>query len=498
MPKKVALLIGVTKCGDHLSPISEAANNVAAMQQVLQDPNSGGFNEVDSLINPNLEAMQKAIQIVLAKCGVNDLAVLFFSGQVIVDQDGHLYLTTSITTKDNFQKTALPASFLQQQLNNSSAERQVLILECCYTNALVEDLQIRNIGANISNDLGSKGRAVLTASSTTQTQVEQQGGELSPYTQYLIEGIETGAADRDGAGLIYVRELHNYAKEKVQNVKPQLEPNIFLDRTEFDILLTILLNQETQEDQEAEYQKIEAKYRKIVEQYDVDGEIPEIVRFTLNKKNREFGVTVDKNQPDSLISDCDIDYTKLRDLLKTGKWKEADQETLAVMLKAVNREQENFLDSEAIKNFPCTDLHTIDQLWVKYSGGQFGFSVQKSVWLSVGGELAEDNNEIYEAQLAGSLSTLNSNASPEDMVSQLHFRQTRLYEKFGLRVGWRDRNGVKLLRGWTSYDDLTFSLIWAPVGHLPTLASSRQTGFEEVNYWLLKSDFFSRMDACWL
>jgi hypothetical protein len=37
-------------------------------------------------------------------------------------------------------------------------------------------------------------------------------------------------------------------------------------------------------------------------------------------------------------------------------------------------------------NFPCTDLRTIDGLWVKYSNGHFGFSVQKEIYLSVGGK----------------------------------------------------------------------------------------------------------------
>ncbi|CCQ59603.1 GUN4 domain-containing protein, partial [Crocosphaera watsonii] len=32
-------------------------------------------------------------------------------------------------------------------------------------------------------------------------------------------------------------------------------------------------------------------------------------------------------------------------------------------------------------NFPCEDLRIIDQLWVKYSNGQFGFSVQKQIYM---------------------------------------------------------------------------------------------------------------------
>jgi serine/threonine protein kinase len=133
--------------------------------------------------------------------------------------------------------------------------------------------------------------------------------------------------------------------------------------------------------------------------------------------------------PDSLKSERGVDYTRLRDLLATGEWKEADRETLKVMLKAARREKEGYFNRESIENFPCDDLRTIDQLWVKYSQGRFGFSVQKKIWLEVGGKVD------YETEC-----------------------------KLGDRVGWRKD------KGWLEYDDLTFNLKPAPRGHLPSCA----------------------------
>ena len=130
--------------------------------------------------------------------------------------------------------------------------------------------------------------------------------------------------------------------------------------------------------------------------------------------------------PDSLKSAQGVDYTRLRDLLAAGKWKEADQETLKVMLKVARREKENYFDTGSIDNFPCNDLRTIDQLWVKYSQGRFGFSVQKKIWLEVGGKVG------YESEC-----------------------------KLGDRVGWR-KGGSCL-----NYDALTFNL-QATSGHLPS------------------------------
>lgn len=50
------------------------------------------------------------------------------------------------------------------------------------------------------------------------------------------------------------------------------------------------------------------------------------------------------------------------------------------MLKISEREDKGWLDDGDIKKFPRYDLHIINQLWVKYSDGKFGFSIQKQIF----------------------------------------------------------------------------------------------------------------------
>ena len=143
---------------------------------------------------------------------------------------------------------------------------------------------------------------------------------------------------------------------------------------------------------------------------------------------------------DDLSSEKGIDYTKLRDYLAAGKWKEADTETYLVMLQAVGREKGDWIiRSKELLNFPCTDLRTIDRLWVKYSNGRFGFSIQKQIYLEVGGK-------------------------PDGKYDKAAFL------KFGDRVGWRVKDT------WISYSDVTFdtyySVSYTPRGHLPVVVGS--------------------------
>ena len=135
------------------------------------------------------------------------------------------------------------------------------------------------------------------------------------------------------------------------------------------------------------------------------------------------------SQPVKLISAKGVDYRKLDRLLASGEWKEADEETARVMFKAAGREKQGCLSTESIEKFPCEDLRTIDQLWVKYSNGHFGFSVRKHIYQSLGGT-SEYNVEVCE--------------------------------RLGDRVGWRQKNE------WLTYKDITFSET-APEAHLPCL-----------------------------
>lgn len=120
-------------------------------------------------------------------------------------------------------------------------------------------------------------------------------------------------------------------------------------------------------------------------------------------------------------------YWHLEDLLAAGNWQEADQETAKVMLAVANRTEQGWLDIPDIDNFPCEDLRAIDGLWVKYSNGKFGFSVQKRIYQSLGGIREYYNHEVWNS--------------------------------FTDRVGWLNK------KGWRNVN-LNFSNK-APEGHLP-------------------------------
>jgi formylglycine-generating enzyme required for sulfatase activity len=237
MAKKIALLIGVSEYGAGIPPLLSALNDVEAMERVLQNPNLGNFAQVEPLLNPDTVAMRIAIQKLFRNASKEDLLLFFFSGHGITNDDNHLYLATRNTAKDDFEATAVDANFIQTQSKNCYSKRQILILDACYSGAFASGWHTKSIGVDIKKQLGAEGRVVLTSSGATQTSFAQEGATLSLYTQYLVEGIETGAADTDNDGNIHVQELHAYAKLRVQAVKPNMTPDIILDKEGYNILL---------------------------------------------------------------------------------------------------------------------------------------------------------------------------------------------------------------------------------------------------------------------
>lgn len=165
-------------------------------------------------------------------------------------------------------------------------------------------------------------------------------------------------------------------------------------------------------------------------------------------------------EENSLKSDQGVDYSKLRDFLRAGNWREADYLTYLVMLQAVGRERGDWIRSEEMHKFPCSELRIIDKLWVSYSDGKFGFSAQNRIWCSI-----QNQSNFFR--------------NPFSMSGK----------EFALSVGWLNGQG-----SFKERDDLNFSLD-APKGHLPCTLHTSGRLRREVGYWLFYP-ITSRLTDC--
>ena len=124
-----------------------------------------------------------------------------------------------------------------------------------------------------------------------------------------------------------------------------------------------------------------------------------------------------------------FDYSPLQRYLLNQCYEDADRFTSSKLRelageKAVKRGYVYFSEVESI---PSVDLLTLDRLWVVYSRGKFGFTVQSKILDSLGGR----------------------------------------YDKLWPRIGWK-KDGI-----WTRYPKAFDWSIEAPNGHMPLVNQLR-------------------------
>jgi uncharacterized caspase-like protein len=618
---KYALLIGVDTYGEGLQPLPAASKDVAALREVLLNPQIGGFDEAKPLINPSQPEMAREIELWFQNRQPEDLVLLFFSGHGVKDDRRDLYFAAANTEKQRdrlLTSTATPARFIHDRIRACKAKYQVLILDCCFSGAFGDLVAKEDGEIPLQEQLGAEGRVVLTSTSAVDYSFEKRGEDLSVYTRYLVEGLATGAADENGAGVITVDELHRYAARKVKETSPAMSPDLITLKGEYRIrvarspqddpklkyrkeaerratageftipakrLLMVVraelgLSAAEAEEIEAEVLKPHREYQRKRQEYQETlrqslehesllslstindlrdyrahlrlkpEDVAIIERAALNGRDlEEYGAALDRQrqaqaqqrvetqrqweeterqkqakaeaerhqqekevaerkqreaaeasrrqkvaatqQPSQLMGtrqllqttasppsparttasrkilsrqqflkwgglsglgligafgisqalknapSTEVDFTRLAELLAAKQWKDADQETLNVMLKITNREDQGRLDMESLWNFPCEVLVKLDQLWVKASDGKFGFSVQKKIYAD---DCGGQPNGQYDPN-----GQYNPNA----------------FDCFGDKVGWRV-NGA-----WLDSDSQVIFDAMAPTGHLP-------------------------------
>ena len=105
------------------------------------------------------------------------------------------------------------------------------------------------------------------------------------------------------------------------------------------------------------------------------------------------------SQIESLRSQVqDLRFKDLESFLQKGEWKKADHETYRLMITTVGKEEGQGFMREELLNFPCEELLTIDGLWLKYSQGRYGFSIQKEIYVRCGGILdgSDPTGDVWE------------------------------------------------------------------------------------------------------
>jgi serine/threonine-protein kinase len=222
--RKFALLISNDEYEDEiLVKLVKPATDTADLARVLQDRKIGRFDDVKILVNETSEVTRRAISEIFANKNPEDLVLLYFAGHAALDERNHLYLAVKNTEHQLLRGTAIAAALIADEMSSSQSQKQILILDCHYSNAVPTHLsgsvgRAVNTGATFGRH--KRSRFVLNANNTSQY-IWGEGkiiGEAEPsqFTRFLVEGLETGAADTNSDGKVTLTELFDYLYKRAE------------------------------------------------------------------------------------------------------------------------------------------------------------------------------------------------------------------------------------------------------------------------------------------
>ncbi len=231
MARRIAILVGNARfhAESGLEPLQGPPNDVAALGAVLEDADRGGF-EVQRFVDARKDAVLPVIDEVLNTAEADDLVLLFYAGHGKLDPSGRLCLATAETRAAALRSTSIPVSELKELVAQSRAGSVVLLLDCCFSGAIGKEFMNRgDVDSQLSLMQEAQGLHILTAATGLQTARERDseaGGKvMGAFTRVIVDGIGSGAADRDGDGEITLTDLRRHLAATIRGQTPKYLAN---------------------------------------------------------------------------------------------------------------------------------------------------------------------------------------------------------------------------------------------------------------------------------
>ncbi|MBN2440740.1 MAG: hypothetical protein JXJ04_05325, partial [Spirochaetales bacterium] len=193
----------------------------------------GNFNETKKLENSPCAKLNESLEYFFKGCHNKDLILLYFSGHGIKDSQGNLYFIAQNTKPSALRSTAVSAAYIKELLDICPAQNQILIFDCTFSTVFSDrEYPGNDLKIDLSQWFKGSRRIILSAftsvSSFTQGKETPDGFNKTKFTHYLVQGLSTGKADKNGDGIISIDELYEYVSENIHINMDQQTPGMWV------------------------------------------------------------------------------------------------------------------------------------------------------------------------------------------------------------------------------------------------------------------------------
>ncbi|QPP09476.1 hypothetical protein G4Z16_27120 [Streptomyces bathyalis] len=191
--RSAAVIIGVAGYTE-LKRLPAVANNRDRLKATLTDPEIFGLPEERCLVVPD-PTYPKALRdpVVEAARQARDTLIVYYAGHGFMDDKGAFFLTLP-DSSDGDPFTAVPYDWLRGAiLKHSSAQRRIVILDCCYSGLALETMS--DPATELPAAASINGSYLLTSVSENVQALSPKGEECTAFTGELTRALSEGVPD---------------------------------------------------------------------------------------------------------------------------------------------------------------------------------------------------------------------------------------------------------------------------------------------------------------
>src|SRR3984893_17003127 len=209
--RKVAFLVANDMFPEDPSipPLRFPQNDAQKLAEVLKDPDTCGFEARHYLNTPSLEILSDLDEI-SRELAQDDTLLFYYSGHGKLSGN-ELCLVSKETRTARLRATSIKASEVLGYLQESSARRRILVLDCCHSGAMANIYKGGDAESALNGLAYSYGTCILTASTAIQWAEEREKDGHGVFTKALIDCLCEPLKER-----ITVDDWYNFAFNRLK------------------------------------------------------------------------------------------------------------------------------------------------------------------------------------------------------------------------------------------------------------------------------------------
>src|ERR1700730_4355825 len=209
--RKVAFLVANDRFPEHpaIPPLRFTQNDAEGLKEVLEDPETCGF-EPRVYLNEASQKILSDLDEISSELTQDDTLLFYYSGHGKLSGN-ELCLVSKETRSARLRPTSIKASEVLGYLQESSARRRILVLDCCHSGAIANIYKGGDAESALNGLAYSYGTCILTASTAIQWAEEREKDGHGVFTKALIDCLCEPLKER-----ITVDDWYNFAFNRLK------------------------------------------------------------------------------------------------------------------------------------------------------------------------------------------------------------------------------------------------------------------------------------------